>query len=243
MAEMCLYVPAYERPHTLARLLGSIPDDPRVRIVVSDDSPHHTSRPVCDAYPYVEYSARNYRCDRDANVLRGLAVSQETWTWIVGDDDYLLPGALDKVFDFLDDDTDRLILHSKPSARLMPANILGKHLTDHNAIEAVRNDPSMLIATTLCTTNIYRTSKLNLAEGMRHFDTYYSLGWATLDCHRWHIAPDPLIGVGTEPTPTITDHLRHWQDLLDGMTAAADVDPIPVSQASGWNFVSAERYR
>lgn len=243
MADLTVYIPAYERPRTLARLLASIPDIPEVKVVVSDDSPDGTARFPCEEFPAVEYTQRNYRLGRDANVLRGVAVCDTPWVCVAGDDDWFLPDAFDVILPELAGQADRLILYSEPTETVIPYQVRGgKVLPDSQFIDAIRDDPSLLIATTLCTSNIYRTSTLDLAEGVRHFDTYYSYSWSTLNAKWWKVIDRPLIGVGTEQGPRISGWVRHWQDLLDGYTAKAGVAPIPVADASKWNFASASHH-
>jgi len=242
MADLTVYVPAYERPHTLQRLLASIAWRPEVTVIVSDDSPDGTARIPCEEFPDVDYSQRNYRLDRDANVLRALAVCETEWLWVIGDDDWVLPGAFDVILPELDGQADRLILFSEPADGLISEWVRGKVFSDGQFIDAVRDDPSLLIAATLCTSNIYRMSTLDLAEGVRHFDTYYSYAWSTLGAKWWKVLDQPLIGVGTERGPRIVDWTRHWQDLLDGYTTRAGVAPIPVADASKWNFASAAHH-
>lgn len=232
--KLTIYVPAYRRPHTLARLLDSIPQHPDVRVVVSDDDadgPGIVVRPGC------EYEQRSYRIGRDANVLRALAVCDSEWLWVIGDDDWLLPGALDEVLTRLDEDTDRLILWTREAAPYISAR--GMHGLDTEIIGKV--DPALLIATTCCTANVYRMDTLDLAEGMRHYDTEYSYAFSTLGARRWQIASEPLIGVGTEPSPPIPKLIEYLDAYLSALCDTAGVARIGIREALHWNFVSLAR--
>lgn len=230
-----VYVPAYNRPKTLDRLLASI-DYRAAKVIVSDDSGTGSLAPVAVKYP-VDYQPQRYNIGRDANVLRALAVCDTEYLWVVGDDDWLLPGALDVVLRWIGEEApDRLILHSEAAAPVMPlSGVVG---TAPMLIDAIRSDPSLLIASTLCTANVYRTATLDIAEGLRHMDSWYSYSWATQGCKTWAIPAEPTIGVGVDNAYTIDNAPRFWQEYLDGLTTANGVAPIPVNDARRWNFAS-----
>lgn len=233
-ALLTIYIAAYERPAELRRLLSSIPAHDDVHIVVSDDSGERHLEQVAVGMA-TSYSPRNYNLGRDMNLLRSVAVCETPWLWVMGDDDWLLPGALDRVLAAIRrDDTDRIIVYSQEAAWRIPFT---GHGTAASMIETMRDDPSLLIAATLCSANIFRTETLDLAEGVRHLDTYYAYAWASIGCERWTILDDPAIGVGTEYANAIPDALWHWQNYLDGLCAHAGVASIPVRAANKWNFV------
>ena len=242
MSLLTIYVPAYERPETLTRLLRSIDYQDEVRVIVSDDSPDRPVSDVCLDFP-VEYTRNNYNLGRDGNVLKGLAYApQSEFFWLMGDDDWLLPGALNEVLDTISSvDTDRLVLFSEAATRWVPDQIKGRTLTAGEVLDTLRFDASLLIATTLCTSGVFRSEMLDPYKALEKIDTYYGYAWASIAADPWTIADHPQIGVGTEPGPLINDALVHWQDYLDGLTTEFNLPPIPVDAARAWNFNAVEK--
>lgn len=234
MSLLTIYVPAFERPAELRRLLGSIPAHDDVQVIVSDDSGERHLENVAVGFAS-SYSPRNYNLGRDMNLLRSVAICETPWLWVMGDDDWLLPGALDQVLAAIRrDDTDRIIAYTPEAAFRIPFTGTA---TAGSMIDALRDEPSLLIAATLCSANIFRTDTLDLAEGVRHLDTYYAYAWASVGCPRWTILDEPAIGVGVEYANTIPDTLYHWQNYLDGLCDHAGVSTLPVRSACRWNFV------
>lgn len=230
MSLLTLYVAAFDRPAELERLLASIPLHPDVDVVVSDDSGTGALGEVAG----VTHDPRRYNIGRDANLLRAVAVCDSPWLWVMGDDDWLLPGALEIIVEECRRGrADRIILH--PEGAPMPVT---GHSLASVMIERLRPEPSLLIAATLCSANVFRTSTLRLSEGMRHFDSYYAYAWAGIHQRWWTILDTPTIGVGVEHANTVPDVQDRWADYLQGLCAAARVAPIPVEDALGWNFVS-----
>jgi hypothetical protein len=234
---LTIYVPAFDRPAELERLLASIPYHEDVTVVVSDDSGERRFENVACGLG-VSYEPRHYNLGRDMNLLRSVATCETPWLWVIGDDDWLLPGALDRVLDVIGkDDCDRIIGYSK--AAVPKINVTGT-MDASDLIEVIRERPSLLIAATLCSANIFRTSVLDLQAGVAHVDTYYGYAWAGLGGHRWCVLDEPIIGVGVEHVQTIPNALAHWADYLDALCDTHGVDRIPVRSARGWNFTSVE---
>lgn len=240
MSLLEIYIPAYDRPEELDRLLKSIPPIEGVTVTVADDS--GTSRHESTAAGYgSSYVPRRYNMGRDANLLIAVAETKAEWLWVIGDDDWLLPGGLEAVLNEIGKDrADRIITYSEAADARIAADIRDIAWSDAEAITKLRADPTLLIAATLCSANVFRTSTLDLAEGMRHMDTYYPYAYASLSASRWVILPYSTIGVGTKHAVGVPDVLQIWQDYLDAMCAEAGVPQIPVRDAARWNFVSVE---
>jgi len=235
MSLLTIYVAAFERRDELVRLLSSIPPHEDVKVVVSDDSGESRFEHVACGSG-VSYEPRNYNLGRDMNLLRSVATCDTPWLWVMGEDDWLLPGALDRVLDVIGkDDCDRIIGWSPEAREKIP---LTGTMDAPDMIEALRERPSLLIAATLCSANIFRTSTLNLRDGVAHLDTYYGYAYASLRCARWTILDEPIIGVGVEHVQTIPNAIEHWRDYLDALCTFNGVRPIPIGRARGWNFTS-----
>lgn len=232
---LTIYVPTFDRPDDLERCLASIPAHEDVTVVVSDDSGERAFEQVAVGMG-VTYSPRNYNVGRDANLLRSVAICETPWLWVMGDDDWLLPGALDQVLDVIGkDDCDRIIGYSREAADRVAWT--GTADADQ-VIEELRGEPSLLIAATLISANVFRLDSLDLAEGVRRFDTYYAYAWASVRCKRWTILDEPIIGVGTEHANSVPGARDRWREYLDVLCDTNGVPRIPLRDATHWNFVT-----
>jgi hypothetical protein len=234
-----IYVPAYKRAE-LGRLLASLAPQlsERVEVVISDDDPQgsglrHVIEHLSDTPARVDYSRRRMNLGPDANILRGLEVGTAPWVWQMGDDDWALPGAVERILAAIDEAPvlDRLVLLSEhfgsPASGLVgPMRTLAEH------------DPSLPIAATLITANVVRRSALDTRLGHEKLDTMYGASWANTTCQGVYVIPEPCIGVGTghvDGYAGITDLGSEgvgviWTDLLRGY----GIEPTPAAFARNY---------
>jgi len=220
-----IYVPAYKRD-TLGRLLASLAPQltDRVEVIISDDDPEgsgfeHVRKHLSDTEARVEYGRRRMNLGPDANLLRGLEVGRAPWVWQMGDDDWALPGAVERILTVIDGlvDLDRLVLLSEHYGS-PAAGMVG------TTAELAEHDPSLPIAATLITANVVRRSSLDLRLAHEKLDTMYACSWANTTCGSVYVLPEPCIGVGTghvDGYAGINDIGRDgvvtiWSDLLRG---------------------------
>lgn len=240
---LSIYIPAYKRRDELARLLSSLAPQigPDVEVIISDDDPQGSAFPVVlehlgDTTARVDYSRRRRNLGPDANILRGLEVGRASWVWLMGDDDWALPGAVDRIRDAIWEASgghiDRIVLASEHS----PATAAGQVGT---MAEIAAIDPGLPIAATLITANVLRRSALDLRLGHEMLDTFYGHSWAGTTCDRVHVLAEPCIGVGTDHVdnyPGITalgrdGVLAIWADLLRAYGVEWSDDAL------AWNYV------
>lgn len=238
-----IYVPAYRR-QTLGALLASLAPqlNDRVGVIISDDDERGSGLPhviehLADTPARVDYSRRRRNIGGDANLLRGLTVGTAPWVWVIGDDDAVLPGALDAVLAAIDaDDADRLILMSEYS----PTTAAGMCATLPEIAEV---DPELPIAATLISANVLRREALDLRLANERIDTMYANAWAMTGCQRVRVLPDPAIVVGVAHdsfaahagfTGGPEDIAAIWRELLVGYGIE------PGDEHFGWNYVSVQ---
>jgi len=241
--KLTIYVPTYKRPVELAALLGSLAGqaDGCVEVIVSDDDPAGSGYAVTvsslsDSPARVVYERRRTNVGGDVNLLRGYDQGGAPWVWMIGDDDQVLPGALDAILAEIaesPDDVDRLILLTEFAPRAA-AGITG------TLPEIAAVDPGLPIAATLISANVVRKSALDFRLGFDRIETMYGHSWATTTCRRVSVLPQPCFVVGTEHVngyinaKLATDDVHDiWSDLLCGY----GIEPSPASFS--WNFVSA----
>lgn len=238
---LTIYIPAYRR-REVAALLDSIAAqaDGRVEVLVADDDPTGMAKaPTMNAAwrggVRVEYARNPKRLGGEANILRGYEQGKAPWVWIVGDDDRILPGAIDHILGILAETTaDRLILHSERSPRPQ-VDFAGDSLADVAGLE-----PGLPIAATLITANVVRRSALDMNAARAHFGTQYSHSWALTGCKRVRVVAKPCIEVGNQHGGEFMAEAGYegnvaevWDELL---RKGFGITPTPEHFA--WNYAS-----
>ena len=238
---LTIYIPTVGRPE-IADLLESIPPRHNVEVIVSDNS--SLVGGICAQHPHVQYERREFNTGIDANLLRGTISGTGEWVWIIGDDDALLPGALDLVLDAVLEDAhpltagiDRLIVLTPESVDYVPLDSWGPYSTG-GLIEALQADTSLLIAATLCTANIFRRHILDPVRGLEEFDTRYGWLYAALGAKTTRVLHDPVFHCGYQHMQAIPNALTVWQRYLDALCDAAGTRHVSVEDSKRWNFAA-----
>ena len=236
---LTIYIPTYRRPVELGRLLASIDGQmaPRVEVVVADDDPAQSGAIVCAPHPWVRYVPRGENLGGDENLQRGYEESSGVFVWMVGDDDWLLPGAVASVLAAVrDGDADRLILLS-PAAPRTAAGVVG------TPAQVEQASPGISVASTLITANVVRRSALDLAAGRVEVDSMYGWAFSFAGIRRCRVLFDPAFDVGTQHAgayvasrgKSTSEAIDTWQRLLTAMG-------VPWSDSVvAWNHVQAAR--
>lgn len=242
---LSIYVPCYKRPDDLAALMAALADqiDERVEVIVSDDDPDGSGyAPVVthlgESSARVDYQRRRTNIGGDANLLRGLSVGTAPWVWVMGDDDYPLPGTVARVLEVIEADlVDRIILLSEYA----PQDAAG--FTGIPA-ELAEVDPGLLVAATLVSANVVRRSALDFRLANERADSMYANSWANTSCQMVHVLAEPGIVVGFNHVDSFATYSqfdgglegvhRIWGDLLKGYGVQNPGEPH-----FSWNFVSA----
>lgn len=190
--KLTIYIPTYKRPEHLDRLLSVIVPQivDGVEVIVSDNDQNSNFNPLY--YPQITYIRRWQNIGCDGNCLAGLSEGSGEYVWVLGDDDIPSSDAVEKILSELDG-VDRLILTSKRSGEY-PAGYKG-------TIEGLYDkliDRSFLVASTLCSMNVWRHEAMDVLLGVRHMDTRNVLAWAGLGCKTVKVADTPTIDVNRD---------------------------------------------
>ena len=234
---LSIYIPTFRRPE-LANLLQSLAPQLRsdVEVIISDNDGSAAGivqEQLADVSCRVDYSTRRNNIGGDANIMRAYEVAEADWVWILGDDDQLLPGAVDQILQHLDDPVDRLILLSDRSPRTAegfagPASQLAKV------------DPALLIAATLISANVVRKSAIDTKLGWSQLETSYPHAWSWTTCQSIAVLP-PCIVVGRDHCDEMdgakVPPRNQWQETYLELLAAMDAN-VPLPNALAWNFIN-----
>jgi glycosyltransferase involved in cell wall biosynthesis len=100
---LSICIPTFNRAQCLAELLDSIVEQgtPDVEVVVSDDASSDNTAEVIANYksrlPRVKFLQQPWNIGLDRNFLAAVDNASGDYVWLMGDDDKLLPGAVEKV--------------------------------------------------------------------------------------------------------------------------------------------------
>ncbi|MBQ4771625.1 glycosyltransferase [Pectobacterium versatile] len=105
-------IPTFNRGKYLYRAIESIrlqldkiPDGVEVTIRILDNASTDDTLAICEALkeqlPQLEIISHEYNIGGDANILHALKGADGDYIWVFGDDDYLLPCALEKISKYL----------------------------------------------------------------------------------------------------------------------------------------------
>jgi glycosyltransferase involved in cell wall biosynthesis len=229
---LTIYIPTYKRPDIDACLASIMPQIVEgVEVIVSDNDGY--AEQFVAKYSGVQYSKRKHNIDGDPNVFRGLSIGSGDYVWIIGDDDTLLPGTIKNLLPMLDG-TDRILHYSANAGETLP----GFKGTTRQYIQTLK-DKSVLVASTLITSSVWRRDAMNLRLGLDKIDTRYPLAWAALAMQTIAVMPMPTITVGhiyrDNAFPFFGEVIEEY---LAALSAQHDIPSITFSDACRWNFVN-----
>ena len=239
---LTLYIPAYKRPELLQLLTSISPQlNERVEVIVTDDDPNGTG------WPYVRVMAETAPCAVEyhrtvsnlgsiPNCMRAYDMARAPWLWVLGDDDELLPGAIDAVLAAIDEDNvDRLILLTEQA----PQTAAGMTGT---AAQIADKDPALLIAATCTTANVWRINALDKRLGMTKLDTAMSYSFADTGCATIKVLDKPCIKVGPNHVDEALKHVQWAGDMREVWIELLSLYGVETvgQEHFAWNFVSAQ---
>ncbi len=120
-ALLTIAIPTYHRSRYLARLLDSLMpqlrEESRVELIISDNASPDDTPALLTEYARRGLRFRGVRNETnlgsDGNILRCFSEASGKYLWIVGDDDVLLPGSIERVLQLLADDFDIVYVTAK----------------------------------------------------------------------------------------------------------------------------------
>jgi hypothetical protein len=105
---------------------------------------------------------------------------------------------------------------------------------------ALLKDMSFIVASTLCSMNVWRRSKMDVAEGVKHLDSRNVLAWTGLQCWNVRVASIPLISVGREHRTAFAGFSKTMQDYIDALADRLGVPSISFAEFNNWNYMNAQ---
>lgn len=232
--KLTIYIPTYQRPELSACLESILPQlTPDCRLLVSDNDPEQSARPLCqDAR--ILYSHNFLNVGADGNCLRSLNYTYDDYLWVFGDDDIMLPGAIKATLNMMNGQ-DRIIHVGERHGEVN----FGFDGLIADWMDGLQ-DKSMVVASTLCTMNVWRTAILDAAKGVRGLDTRNVMCWAGIEAKNVTVANQPYVRVGREhpyPFPYFTRSMDEY--IIAMRIRCGNKQPFTMRDANRWNYTNA----
>ena len=231
---LTVYVPTFQRPELSACLDSILPQlTADCRLIVSDNDPECSARALCqDAR--VLYSHNYLNVGADGNCLRAMTATSDDYVWVFGDDDIMLPGAIDETLRLMSGQ-DRII-HVGERHGEVPFGFNG---ATRDWVDGLA-DKSMVVASTLCTMNVWRTKALDAMLGVRGLDTRNVLCWAGLHTATVTVASVPRVRVGREHAFPFPGFHRTMDNYLLALRSFHGCSSrFTMRDANRWNYANA----
>jgi len=171
---LTIAIPTYNRAQFLRELLnsltGQISAEARVELLISDNaSDDETAAIINDEQrkgTQLRYIRNAENIGPDANFLQCYECAAGKYVWLIGDDDFLLPGAVAKILDYLSKDEYDLVYVSPAgfagdASEVRPVRSSRRAVAFTDAAQFVRR---VHIFTTLISSNIVNKSRVELVE-------------------------------------------------------------------------------
>jgi len=232
---LTIYIPTYKRD-SLDDCLNSIiyQTNSNIEIIVSDNDQDGYARDIaCKYNNYVsDYSIRKQNIGCDGNCLHGITAGSGDYVWVIGDDDMLIPGAIDTIMPMLNG-VDRIMQFSPYCGEVLPG-------FSGTMIELINNlnDKSYVVAATLASMNIWRREVMDFRTGVEHLDSRNVLAWAGIGCKTVSVPAVPTVIVNNTNLFHFKDFNSVMFEYCDALSSIDGVEKFTFDNANEWNFVN-----
>jgi hypothetical protein len=181
---LAINIPTYERLESFSSIimelesdLNSLPithkDMIKINVFENNSSVANQKQRFCNRIASrskinIEFSINEANIGADRNILKCCRASQDaTFTWVLGDDDHIVAGCIPKILSSLLENKDNLGLLILMDDEYLCSTVFKDTLFksyEQFARLAIKHQPHLLIAHTLISCNIFRTSLFDLDE-------------------------------------------------------------------------------
>lgn len=237
VGKLSIYIPTWRRPHLLDRLLQSIEPQlhPEVDVFVSINK----SDVEYKLPKWVDYRQTRVDVGGDANIIAGPSIATGEYVWVIGDDDQLLPNAIETTLKAIANKPG-LIIHPDGKYNLGVPD--GATFPNYPAFcEAViqANRPTTISAHTLISSNTFIREQFDSGLAIQKIDSRYGFQYGML-AKLWQspvkIADQPTMlydhnaSIFLHPQNVIDEHMAAYPqimyDLYDWLTTTTGY-PVP----------------
>jgi glycosyltransferase involved in cell wall biosynthesis len=211
MGLLSIYIPTWNRPHLLDRLLASIEpqmcDEVDVFVSVNkSDKPYNIPS-------WVKHRELRRNIGGDPNICVGPTLVNGTYCWVIGDDEQMLPGAIESTLQACRDGAGLIL---QPSGKHNIGVALGSTYPTYAAFcDALigANAGWVIAAHTLISATTFQRDAYDVALALQKMDTMYGFHYgmlANLMFKPVHVLPQPTMLYGREASVFL-----HSKEIVD----------------------------
>lgn len=178
MARLSIYIPTWNRPQYLSRLLASIKpqltNDVDVYVSINHSTAHY------ELPDWIQSRTTRINIGGDANIISGPSLVTGDYVWVIGDDDQLLPYAIKTTLAALKSNPG-LIIHTDGRMDI-GINYGSVYPTYGNFCQTIleRGNPQLICAHTLISSNTFRRDVFDTAYALQRIDSRYGFHYGML---------------------------------------------------------------
>lgn len=188
---LTIAIPTFERRDFLKELLESVlPQvvgvaEAEVEIVISDNGSQDGTEAMCrtlaERHAFLRYDRNPYNAGGPVNVVAAAGKGRGRFTWVIGDDDLVLPGAIGRVLDLIRDGGCAYFLLNKAvrnadfTLTLIDRQCLVDEDRDYDGLLALARDVGLLTNISFLSTSVFRSDLFLARDAAFHvaMNTYY----------------------------------------------------------------------
>lgn len=221
MAKLGIYIPTWNRPHLLTRLLATI--EPQLTNNVQVFVSINKSDAVYKLPDWVQHRETRINIGADPNIITGPTLLDTDYIWVIGDDDQLQPDAIQLTLEAIDNKPG-LIIH--PSTN-HPHNVpYGQTFPNYPQFctELMNRGIGWTIAAhTLISCNTFHRTSYDPIIAIQKIDSRYGFHYGMLNNlfdQPVHVMPKPTMLYGSEAsvyqqTPAqIAEHMNAYPKVI-----------------------------
>ena len=204
MTTLAICIPTYRRPQMLKQcVLSAIAsaEGRPISIFIADDSMSDINRPVLDelsaAHPFVRWQANTVNLGIDQNIRHVLSLSDCDYSWMIGEDDVFVPGAVAAMYDLVQQRSEPFIFSNyryvtEDHSKVLGTAVAGIAEGPQDAADFVEKN---LWAVGFLGSCVLRRDALAQTSGEAYRGTYFTHVGRVLDI----LGREPLMYVSAQP--------------------------------------------
>lgn len=221
MKTLGIYIPTWNRPHLLDRLLASIEPQltPEIRVFVSVNK----SDAVYNLPDWVVHRETRINIGADANIITGPTLMDTDYIWVIGDDDQLGTNAIRHTLAALDANPGLVIHPSVNHPNRMP---YGRTFSNYGefCVDLMNRGIGWIIAAhTLISSNTFIRASYDPSLALQKIDSRYGFHYgmlANLFNQPVHVLPEPTMLYGSQASvyqqtqAQINEHMAAYPKVI-----------------------------
>lgn len=221
MQTLGIYIPTWNRPHLLNRLLESIEPQltPQLQVFVSVNK----SEATYTLPKWVQSRHTRINIGGDPNIITGPTMLYTDYAWVIGDDEQMQPNAIALTLDAIQNKPGLIIQPSVNHPLHMPYGQTFSTYGEFCQQIMTRKIGWLIAAHTLISSTVFRRTAYDVALALQKMDSRYGFHYGMLTNlfnEPVHFLPEPTMLYGKEASiflhdqKTIDEHMAAYPQVI-----------------------------